>query len=184
MRRVWAAGVAMLVSLALGGAPVAGQSPSAAATPQATWAAVTSTGTCAPPSGGSQQLVSPPYTVSGLIFACTDTASDARVTGPSTMTFNMQTSDPRGGSTDWNVVYNGTMWLDYAIKGPNGNWTGRGNGVYDNEGVLHIVVSLAGDGAYDGLTYSYSATVQPNSLTAVGVGVIQPGTPLPGCTVE
>ncbi len=174
MRTMRAAGAAVLLTLALSGTPVTAQSSSTPASP--TWAAVTSTGTCAPSSGGTQQLASAPYTVSGAVFACTDTASDARVSGPSTMTFNMQTSDPLGSTTDWNVVYNGIMWSDYVIDGPDGTWTGRGYGVYDNDGVLHIVANLAGDGAYDGLTYSYSATVPANSLTAVGVGVIQPGT--------
>ncbi len=173
MRRTWAAGAAVLLTLALGGAPVTAQSSSTPASP--TWAAVTSTGTCAPSSGGTQQLESAPYTVSGAVFACTDTASDARVSGHSTMTYSMWTSDPRGSSTGFGVIYNGTTWMDYVITGPDGTWSGRGYGVYDNDGVLHIVAILAGDGAYDGLTYSYSATVPASSLTAVGVGVIQPG---------
>jgi hypothetical protein len=173
MRTMRAAGAALLLTLALGGTPVAAQSSSMPASP--TWAAVTSTGTCAPPTGGTQQLASAPYAVSGAVFACTDTASDARVTGHSTMTYNMRTSDPRGSSTGFGVIYNGTMWVDYMITGPDGTWSGRGYGVYDNDGVLHVVAMLAGDGAYDGLTYSYSATVPAGSLTAVAVGVIQPG---------
>lgn len=87
MRRTWAAGAAILATLALGGGPTLAQSLAPAATSQPTWAAVTGTGTCAPPSGGTVHLESAPYAVTGAVFACTDTASDARVTGPSTMTF-------------------------------------------------------------------------------------------------
>jgi hypothetical protein len=173
MRSLWAAGAAIVMCLALGGMPALAQSPVV----QTEWAAVTGTSTCGDvTTPGREQFATPPYTLSGQVMACTKTASDPRVSGAATTVLNVETWDP-------DLPANAVAWGDEEIQGSEGTWTGRFYGIYDDDGVLHLVHILAGSGAYEGWTYAYSSTVPAGSLAATTVGVIQHSVPPPGFPV-
>jgi hypothetical protein len=177
MRKRWAAGAATVMSLALVGLPAVAQSPSGPATPQAGYAAVTGTSDCHDvTTPGTQQFATPPYTLTHQVMACTKTASDPRVSGPATTVRNISSWDPA-------VVATATAWGDEDIRGPEGTWTGRFYGIYDREGVLHLVHVTTGSGAYEGWTYAYSSTVPAGSLTATTTSLVYDGPPPPGFPV-
>jgi len=146
------------------------------AAPDAEWAAVTATSECYLKTTGTEQLASPPYGLTDQVMACTDTASDPRVTGTSTIVLNVETWDPRQGN-------NNVTWNDYTLQGPEGTWAGHGYGLYDSEGVAHVVIIATGSGAYEGLTYTQSITVPAETAQADSIGLIQPGSPPPGFPV-
>jgi hypothetical protein len=60
---------------------------------------------------------------------------------------------------DPHVAHNALTWTEYSIEGPDGNWVGHQYGFYDDEGVLDVIGILAGDGAYEGLTFTLSGTI-------------------------
>jgi hypothetical protein len=178
MRRMWAAGAAAAMCLALGALPAVARSPSASPTTQAEYAAVTGTSDCHDvTTPGEQQFAAPPYTLTDQVMACTKTASDPRVSGRATTVLNISSWDPA-------VVATATAWGDEEITGPDGTWTGRFYGIYDREGVLHLVHATVGSGAYKGWTYTYSSTVPAGSLTATTTGLLYHGPPPPGVPVE
>jgi hypothetical protein len=163
--------------LALGGATATAQSPAASPVVQAEWAAVTGTSSCGDvTSEGTSQFITPPYTLTGMVMACTKFASDRRVDGLATYVFNVETWDP-------DLQANAVAWGDEEIKGPEGTWTGCFYGVYDDDGVLHLVHILAGSGAYEGWTYAYSSTVPADVPTATTIGVVHHSAPPPGLPV-
>ena len=56
-------------------------------------------------------------------------------------------------------------------------------GLYDAEGLLHVTGVLAGNGAYEGLTFTVAGTVPAGRATLTYDGLIQPGSPPPGFPV-
>lgn len=180
MRRMWAAGLAMLVCLALGGLPVVAQSPSPGQSPaaQAGYVAVTGTSDCVLGTAGPMQLASPPYTLTNQVLKCDEVASDPRVTGQSTVAINIESWD-RGGMVA-GVPANAVSWSDSVLQGPEGTWSGHQYGFYDKDGVLHLVGIASGSGAYEGLVYVSSATAPRGEAHLDLVGLIQPGSAPPG----
>ena len=177
MRTMWAAGAAIAVSLLLGGVMATAQSPAAGQSPASppAWTAVTGTSDCGLRTAGSQPSP-PPFVLSHQIVTCADASSDPRVTGTSTVDLSIEGWDPAPG-------YDAVAWTSVTLQGPDGTWTGHGYGIYDDVGVSHLLTFLAGNGAYQGLIYAYSATIPAGTAHMDIVGLIQPGSPPPGFPV-
>jgi hypothetical protein len=139
MRRLSAAGAAIVVCLALGGVPALAQDGAVAvtATQDCSWEHTWDWG------------------------ACTYTASDPRVTGTLTLTGRSEVTVP-GTYTP------GLEWLTVTLQGPDGTWTGHYYVFHDTAGTAHVLGVFAGDGSYEGWTYVDSVTV-PGSGDIVGV---------------
>ncbi len=141
---------------------------------------VTATASCGLVKSGTWQLASAPYSLTGHVLRCTETASDSRVTGTSTVVLNIEGWDE--GLKNDNAA-NSVSWNDYTLEGPDGTWTGRGYGFYDDEQTAHGLTIAIGSGAYEGLTYTQSLTVPLGTPDAVSIGIIQTGSPAPGFPV-
>lgn len=152
-----------------------GSLPSAAVDAEASWAAVTGTSGCGLGTAGVAKD-GPPHSLANHILRCSDSSTDPRVSGPSTVVINLETWDEREG-------YNAVAWLDYTIEGPEGAWVGHAYGLYDDEGVLHLVGILAGGEAYEGLTFTVAGTIPTGRSTLTYDGLIQPGSPPRGFPV-
>jgi hypothetical protein len=148
---------------------------------EAGYAAVTGTSSCPDELiEGVGQFTALPYTLTGKVHACDYAMSDPRVSGTGTLDINIETWDPalttRPGT---NMV----LWGGQTIEGPEGTWSGRHYGFYDEQGVVHDVSVLAGNGAYEGWTFVFSTTV-PSGTTGDVIGVIHHSSPPPGYPVE
>jgi hypothetical protein len=152
-----------------------GSVPGAATDAEAEWAAVTGSSACGLGTPGVE-TDGPPYSLTNQIMRCTDSSTDPRVSGPSTVVINVEGWDTREGN-------NAVAWFDYTIEGPEGDWVGHTYGLYDDEGLLHLVGVLAGNGAYEGLTFTVAGTVPAGRSTLTYDGLIQPGSPPPGFPV-
>ena len=128
MSRLLGSGATMVLCLALGGFPAAAQTDNVV---------VTMTQEC--------DLTASP------IVSCTFTASDPRVTGTGghqfVADFSAQDDFVRPG-TDV-ALY----WTDYWIEGPEGAWTGHGYLIGDDTGTINALLMLAGNDAYEGLSF-------------------------------
>jgi len=169
MRRLWAAGAAIVVCLALGGLPVlaqeASENPSA---PLAEQAVVTGTQVDCNPvkmwTTGYENGVS--QRRDGVV-ACEMAMDDPRVSGMATVDYN---SD--GYGDDW------VNWGTWELAGPDGTWVGSwtgaepGGGIYHGGSALSLLVA-AGTGAYEG--WSYIASGRDSGI----VGLIYEGPPPP-----
>ncbi len=174
MRRWWAAGAAIVMSLALSGCRWRGSRHPGAPAAHAGRVRGRDRDLGLPRGhhAGRAAVRDPPYTLTHQVLACTKTASDPRVSGPATTVLNISSWDPA-------VVTTATAWGVEEISGPDGTWTGRFYGVYDREGVLHLVHVTTGSGAYEGWTYTYFSTVPAGSLTATTTGLLYDGPPPP-----
>ncbi len=143
--------------------------PSAAGDAEAAWAAVTGTSSCGFGTSGVTQQDGPPYSLTNRILRCTDMSTDPRVTGRSTVVINAEGWDNNEG-------HNAVAWFEYSIEGPDGTWAGRTYGLYDDRGDLDLVGILAGDGAYEGLTFTVTGTIPSYSSILTYDGLIQAGT--------
>ena len=152
-----------------------GSVPGAATDSEAEWAAVSGISACALGTRGVE-TEGPPYSLTDQILRCSDTSTDPRVSGPSTVVINVEGWDEREG-------YNAVAWIDNTIEGPEGIWAGHTYGLYDDEGVLDLVGVLAGNGAYEGLTFTVAGSVPADGATLSYDGLIQPGSPPPGFPV-
>lgn len=152
MHRLWVAGAATLMCLALGALPVAAQRDAVV---------VTATQEC---------------DLNATPVACTYTASDPRVAGTGGHVF------VEGISGQGDFVVPGSevavYWTDYWIEGPAGAWTGHGYLVGDDTGTIHALVMLAGDGAYQGWSYVAYGDDPEADANHDMIGVIYEG-PLP-----
>ncbi len=168
---VFAIGSMLLIAQPFGqqGATV----PGATSDAEAPWAAVTGTSACGLRTAGVEKLDAPPYSLTNQVLTCWDVSSDPRVSGPSTVVINVEGWDLLTGR-------NAIAWIDYSIEGPDGTWAGHQYGLYDDEGVLDVMGILAGDGAYEGLTFTLKGTVPAGGATLTYDGLIQPGTLPPG----
>lgn len=173
MRRMWAAGAAIVMCLALGGVPVVAQeatgTPSASTTAASVPALVT----------GKEQCVSGGYSdtnVNGVTrgqipeFTCTITMSDPRVTGSA-----------KGSLFDACYPASGCIyWGTYEITGPQGTWAGPWSGVDDpNLGKASFQIILQGTGAYDGWTFLAHWLDPMDGGPATATGQIYQGPPPP-----
>jgi hypothetical protein len=138
MRRLCAAGAAIVVCLALGGMPAVAQSPSVMPS-----AAPTAPAGPALVSGGE----------SCYATACIDSLSDPRVSGVATYT--IQYRCPISTPTDGTPNLPGcTSWGTHTIKGPDGTWTGTWAGLWDPSlNRASLLMILNGTGAYDGWVF-------------------------------
>jgi hypothetical protein len=160
MGKWWAAGTAIVMSLALGGLPAAlaqVASPAAGGPTQ-----VTATQACV-------------WTEPGGVptGTCAYTASDPRVTGTLTVTITAAVGGP--GGDDY------VQTFDATLQGPDGTWQGRYWVTFDLGTKTAWATSvLSGDGAYAGWTYVASG----NDMSMTGnhdlVGVLYQGPPPPG----
>jgi hypothetical protein len=121
-----------------------------------------------------------PYSLTNQILRCFDASTDPRVSGLSTVVLNLEGWDERLLRED---PANSMAWLDFTIEGPEGTWAGHSHGLYDDEGVLHVVGILAGNEAYEGLIFTVAGTVPAGSATLTYNGLIQPGSLPPGFPV-
>jgi hypothetical protein len=160
MRRLWAAGAAIVVCLALG-APVMAQEASQAADGPVL---VTATQACAWDAPGDV-----------LTGTCSYTASDARLTGPLTQIITEHVGIP--GGDDY------VQTFDATLEGPEGTWTGRYWVIFDQVAQTAWATSaLSGDGAYEGWTYVASGSDASMAGAHDLVGVLYQGPPPPGMT--
>lgn len=180
MRRMWAAGAAIVMCLALGGAPAAAQSPSAPPAEPVT-AFVSGTGSCQfVPPGTSVNIEGVRRDQAG--FACSWEMSDPRVSGP--------------GEGTWSIAcWNGNeiclYWGDMTITGPDGTWAGAFQGQDASSldtlghGFVALQQVLEGTGAYAGWTYIAHLLFNYSTMTADGIiyeGPTMPWEPLPSLT--
>ena len=147
---------------------------------QAEWAMVTGTSACGLGQAGVSQMDTPPYSLTNQLLRCFDASTDPRVSGLSTVVLNLSGWDKGLLRED---PANSVAWIDYTIEGPDGTWAGHGYGLYDAEGVLHMVDILSGSGAYEGLTFTIAATVPAGSSTSAYNGLVQSGSLPPGFPV-
>ena len=163
MRRMWAAGAAIVMCLALGVMPALAQSASPATDGPVR---VTATQVC-------------DWTMTGGVQTgtCTYTASDPRVTGEVNLTIAGAVGGP--GGDDYLQTF------DAVLKGPDGTWTGRYWVVFDWPANLAYATSvLTGDGAYEGWTYVAATQDKVPDGNADNVGVLYQGPPPPGITTR
>jgi hypothetical protein len=177
MRRMWAAGAAGLMCLALGGVPALAQE--ASNRPPVSPVAVSGTWDCTRTvpgrRGTSDGLMWGGTGVRGQVLACDLALSDPRVIGPTTITFN---DDCFGAEC--------VFWGSLVIEGPDGGWDCRFSGTPDptgaNDGLLLYV--CPGRGGYSGLTFmvqqavSFSGTADFGDGTSMH-GLIYQGPPPP-----
>jgi hypothetical protein len=134
MRRLWAAGAATMVCLALGGVPALAQEES-------------------PPASPSASPV--PVAMAPAVFTGEDTgsslvASDPRVSGTYSTTWDAQVEIPYGsaGAGQGGMV----AWGNLTVNGPDGDWIGRWavTAGYDFPTPSRIIALLEGTQAYEG----------------------------------
>ena len=162
MRKLWAASVATLMCLVLGGMPAVAQDRSGTDGP----VLVSATQACAWAAPGDV-----------LTGTCTYTASDPRVTGPLTLTLVEHVGVPEGD--DYVQTFDG------SLPGPEGTWTGRYWVIFDQATKTAWATSaLSGDGAYEGWTYVASGSDASMAGNQDLVGVLYQGSPPPGMTMR
>jgi hypothetical protein len=146
MRKLWAAGAAIVVCLAFGGVPALAQEASNSPTVSpvvvsGTWGCTkTDPGT----RGTSDGLMWGGTGARDQVLECDLALSDPRVIGPTTITFN---DDCFGAEC--------IFWGTLVIEGPDGGWDCLFSGTPDptggNDGLLLHV--CPGRGGYSGLTF-------------------------------
>jgi hypothetical protein len=109
--------------------------------------------------------------VTGAVLACTETASDPRVGGTSTIVLDSRVFDETTPSA-------GVGWGDYALEGPEGTWTGRQYAIGEASGAQRTTTVAVGDGAYAGWVYARSATHAVDGTVDI-VGTVYQGDPPP-----
>jgi hypothetical protein len=171
MRKLWAAGAAIVMCLALGGMPVAAQvSPGPAYEQPLPLVTVGTSGPCTTidrgTRGTSDGLVRLATGARDQTFECEMAISDPRVSGTATGTFNDDCF--AGGPRGFECVFWGTQ----TIEGPDGSWdctySGTGDPMGGNDGlILHV---CAGTGGYDGLTFMAQEVVSFEDPADLGDG--------------
>ena len=157
-----------------------GSVPGAATDTEGESTAVTGTSDCHLRKGGISQISTPPYSLTGHVLTCIETASDPRVTGTSTVAINVEGWDE---NLQRDVPVSAVTWNDFTLQGPEGTWSGHGYGFYDADGIVHVVHISSGSGAYEGLTYTTSSTAPAGTAELDFIGLIQTGSPPPGFPV-
>lgn len=178
MRKLWAAGAAMLVCLALGAMPALALESSEPSFELPLPLVATGNGDCTVldrgTRGTSDGLVLRAEGARDEILDCVLTMSDPRVSGSARVTFNDDCFERPEG---WECIFRGDMLLE----GPDGEWVCTNSGTGDPTGqsdglVLHV---CAGTGGYDGLTLMIQQT-----LTFSGTADFGDGTSLHGVLYE
>jgi hypothetical protein len=159
MRRLWAAGAAIVMCLALGGVPTAGQE--AAEPASAAW--VTGTGSIpVEVEAGTETQVGDVLQTRGLVFTDEMAMSDPRVSGAGTGTWNQ---DAYAGDV-------GISWGTYRLENKAGAWEGTFTSA--DGPVAASSGFLVGEGGYEGLTYYWHQDIGDEISV---VGIIFPGDP-------
>ncbi len=150
MRRLWAAGAAIVVCLALGGLPEAGQEASAA--PQSAGADAGSTAVlihieepeCVMDEAGTTTDANGVRQLRGFTRHCRYDSADPRLSGWSDIVHNVDCYSPDSSKC--------VMWGTERIPGPDGDWVGtyRGGSIGSVRNDFEV---LEGTGAYDGWTF-------------------------------
>ncbi len=136
---------------------------------------MTATASCTPTAVGDIMGQGPPVVLTGKTMTCTETASDPRVSGTSTIVTAGQTWGEGSPAA-------GTGWGDFTLTGPEGAWTGRSYDIASSSGVVQTMTVAVGDGPYVGWTYARSATTAADG-TVVITGILMTGGPPPGFPV-
>jgi hypothetical protein len=160
MRRIWAAGAAGLLCLALGGPPMVAQSPEPVGSVH-----VTGTETLHPDIRfDSQKMVDGVLQIRGVHATSDEVASDPRVSGTGTIV----------GNTD---VYgmDGPQWGTFRIENDGGAWEGTYRGVIYGGSLDSGTAWMVGSGDYEGLTYFYTFGGNNTDLVLETEGLIFPG---------
>ena len=167
MRKLWAAGAAIVVCLALGGVPILAQDEAepVASLPlvvTGNWdCTVLDRGT----RGTSDGLVMGATGARDQTLDCVWTMSDPRVSGSVKATFN---DDCFGTSAGSECI----IWGDSVLEGPDGEWdctySGTGDPMGGNDGLVLDV--CAGTGGYDGLTFMAQQAVSFYGTSDFGDG--------------
>ena len=182
MRRLWAAGAAIVLGLALGGVPMAAQSP------RTTWAVQgTITGCTEAAPGTTTDWGGTGRQIRDLIVTCTVekgadeawVAGDARLVGTSTERVNIDIPMYASGMFDPRYSPGAVRWGTTEIAGPDGTWVGP----WVAYGGSPYVLVAEGTGEYAGLTLVASMpAVAPTVDGDAGVefeGLIYEGPPPP-----
>ena len=149
MRKMWAAGAAIGLVLALSGIPTVAQEE-----------------------GQRSVMVTGRQSCDFRSGTCTFDASDPRVTGTGTVHASTMDTIYAAGSTP---VF---AWDEVTLEGPDGSWSGHHYAVADEEGRVYVFMALSGAGAYEGWQYVATATDTPPHGTHDLVGVLFEG-PVP-----
>jgi hypothetical protein len=147
MRRMWAAGAAIVVCLALGGVPVVAQEEAAVS---GAAVAVTGTASAIPAGAGSSEEVDGVQQALGVTYQAVFDASDPRASGSGPMTMdaslypNADPSAGRGPELSW-----GTIRFENDEGAWDGGWAAFGLGTAAS-GVSEFW--FTGEGAFEGHT--------------------------------
>lgn len=148
MHKLWAAGAAMSLGLALGGLPVVAQdeSPGGVSGEMIEPVAVTGTEACTITKWGVMTFSDGVERFRDHLLDCLDTMSDPRVSGHYTNHFNY---DCYGGDAC-------IFWGTHVLDGPDGGWDCSYTGTTNPTTAYEYLVLLVcpGTGTYDGLTYT------------------------------
>ena len=175
MRKMWAAGAAIVVCLALVGMPALAQEASgeASASAEPVTDFVTGTGACRfVEPGMSVYIDGGRHDQAG--FACDWEMDDPRVSGPGEGTWNVGC---------WDDVRVCLYWGEMTISGPDGTWVGAFTGQDTStlgelgRGPVAFQQVLEGTGAYEGWTYLAHLLFDYSTMSVDGI--VYEGTPLP-----
>jgi S-formylglutathione hydrolase FrmB/CubicO group peptidase (beta-lactamase class C family) len=172
MRRLWAAGAAVVTSLALAGMPIVAQSPvptggvpaSGSPGPRAAQVHGTIVG-CGNGQDATTTSANGVDSFRDQVVRCTYSASDPRVSGPEVAHL----------SGDCYTYAGCVYWDTQVITGPDGTWVGGHFSADDPMGKVVMQGVYHGTGAYEG--WSYVERLDPS--TSEVDGLIYPGAPPP-----
>jgi hypothetical protein len=150
MRRLWAAGAAIVMCLALGGLPVLAQDASPAEGPEAPAAVAAYTSIamdCVRTVECTMTAEGHTGRATGCLNTCELTADDARVNGVMTVRPECDWADPEVG------YLGAACWGTWELVGPDGTWAGALVSAEPTGGWATLVLVAEGTGAYEGWTF-------------------------------
>ncbi len=135
LRRIFAIGIVALAALLLFAVPAAAA---------AIVTEFTETEVCpvAPSNPGTLTFPDGNVHVRGMVFVCTDTASDSRLSGTNTIVIN----------ANWDAQMLGPVWGTFHLVNAGGEWAGTWEGMATPSG-LQLHGTGAGTGGYEGLRF-------------------------------
>jgi hypothetical protein len=173
MKRMWAAGAAVLLCLALGVPALAqepSESPGASPVMPTGPALVEGTMTCQGP--GDTRTYGEGWFRGNQSLTCHTDLDDPRVAGPGTLGWNY---------VCYPAANNGCIyWGDVEIDGPGGTWSGSYSGVDDQAlwdagtGGAEMLFELSGSGDYEGWSFVFHVSTRLTA-TASANGFIYEG---------
>ena len=178
MRGMWAAGAAMVMCLAFGGLPAAGQGESPSPEPTAVYDASTAVNIhieeaeCVTGDQGATTYANGVKQLRGWTRHCRYDGADPRLSGWSDIVLN---ADCYAAGSDC------VRWGTERIPGPDGDWVGSYLGVGftgDAGGARGNMVVLEGTGAYEGWTIVWYVDMAGGEEWVID-GLIYQGPPPP-----